>query len=506
MLIAYLDVADANLSIDERLRINQLSDEKEIGGILKTAAINELPNAESYATELHKVIGELSRASQGKTTPADLYKEIVWNMSGTPYSSISGMNIAKCFFAEKFQGVDEPVDLERIVITEGVSEGISTFFECGHFQPGDKVIAIEPFYPPYQLLADKYKLDLIPVPAHSSGYIARHPANILTTILHNWDESEKAKVKSIIVINPSNPTGGTLADDEYRAIIRLADGLPNCVICEDTVYSSFSSDFRYAHSACLTFKSKKNLPKPKNMPIITFTSVSKAEEQAGLRVGAAYINKSAEDVFRREGLLGKVEPRATTATELFARTKDAPAYHTHFPASSAQIRAAIVGTHDRLTGHTGEFREHLRAVRAELHKLFDVTVEDKKSQSNYYFWRNMLKYAEKYFDKRDISPELKSRVLAGLDIPEVILRCIEQEGVLVFDGATFFPKAGLPSCLRGTDYEQAYNAHYTKDFKPEMCIRVALANNSASVIIDAMEQLKYKTDEHIQELISACSA
>ena len=468
------------------------------------------PDAETRAANLHTVIDHLVTSSnvldsERSRFGADLLKGILGDLRGIRYGDITGLDSVKLYFKDVLKDVepglekkvsmaDEALAYKRFLVTQGVSQGIDTFFKSDHFNEGDYVIVTTPFYPPYQLLTKYKKLKIIAIPTDSAGRINMEALSALQQRIAQLSPRFRNKIKAMIAIDPSNPSGRLMSHKEKAKLAELRSLAPNMIFCEDAVYKLYAnSQFRHFSQV------------DKDAPVVTFYSVSKAEKFAGLRVGGMYVNRAAEAVLRREGVLKKVVSVEKNAFNYFAEQKGGPAYHTNQSATIAQIKAALCSTYERVTGNIEKFSKEKAVTRQKLFELFQISPKDRIKGSNYYFWLNVYEYVKmRVLNKPGYQLNEKDYVLKNLDVPELLLRAIERHGIVLFNGASFFPKTQMPKALRerGKNCEESYQHvyHITQKTRPEMYLRGALPNADSQTVIDAYTKLKSIIDERVGEL------
>ncbi len=467
-------------------------------------------SAEQRSDNLHRVIDHLVTASgivpqEHSKFGADLIKGILGDIRGTRYGDITGLDAIKLYFSSIMKNVEpeleknmsmseETMMYKRFLITQGVSQGIDTFFKSDHFNEGDYVIVTTPFYPPYQLLAKYKKLKIIVIPTDSAGRLDIKAVEALQQRIAQLSPRFKHKIKALITIDPSNPSGRVFSHKEKAKLAEFRKLAPNLIFCEDAVYKLYAnSEFRHFSQV------------DKDAPVMTFYSVSKAEKFAGLRVGGMYVNRAAEIVLRKQGVLKKIVNVEKSAFNYFAEQKGGPAYHTNQSATTAQIKAALCSTHDLITGNMERFSKEKAEIRQKLFELFQISPHDRIKGSNYYFWLNVHEYIRmRVLSKPGYKLLEKQYILENLDVPEILLRAIEMHGIVLFDGASFFPKTQMPYALKihGAEGEPSYQHIYDsiQKTKPEMYLRGALPNADSTTVIDAYTKLKAIIDERVEEL------
>lgn len=140
-------------------------------------------------------------------------------------------SIAK--FIEERDGY--PANPNNLFCTVGASAGVSTILTTLCTGPSTGILIPVPQYPLYT--ATLSLLNATPIP-----YYLNEQDSWSTDIAHLREETHLAKakginVKCIVVINPGNPTGASLKEEDIRAVIDLAKE-ENLVVMADEVYQT----------------------------------------------------------------------------------------------------------------------------------------------------------------------------------------------------------------------------------------------------------------------------
>lgn len=124
----------------------------------------------------------------------------------------------------------EKVPLDRVVVTSGLSEGLSFLFEA-MVDPGDNVLLPSPNYPLYSTLS------------RVLGGIEN-----LYSCDENWQPDVEdmrkrinSRTRAIVLINPNNPTGAVYPRKTLKAIIDLA-GEHDLPLIADEIYDQLILD------------------------------------------------------------------------------------------------------------------------------------------------------------------------------------------------------------------------------------------------------------------------
>ena len=153
-----------------------------------------------------------------------------------------------------------------VYICHGVTEALQIIF-AAYLSDGDEVLAPGPHYPPYmaypQVYGGKtveYRLD---------------PDNGWSIDMEDLKSKMNDKVKLLVLINPNNPTGNVISEDELDSIIDLASNYENCTIISDEIYDRLNFNGDHFSTAS----------RSQNVPVITLNGVSKVYYAPGWRIG-----------------------------------------------------------------------------------------------------------------------------------------------------------------------------------------------------------------------------
>ena len=157
-------------------------------------------------------------------------------------------------------------DPNDVYICHGVTEALQIIFAT-FLDPGDEVLAPGPHYPPYmaypQLFGGKtveYRLD---------------PDNNWKIDFDDLKAKMNDKVKLLVLINPNNPTGNVITQQEIEEIVDLASQWENCTIISDEIYDRLNFNGNHISTASIS----------SNVPVITLNGLSKVYYAPGWRIG-----------------------------------------------------------------------------------------------------------------------------------------------------------------------------------------------------------------------------
>jgi len=174
--------------------------------------------------------------------------------------------------------------LENICVCSGVTEALQSILTV-ILNPKDELLIPGPTYPQYSLITNVQ--DAKPVSYKCNEEEGWQP---------DVDDIRKKiskKTKSIVLINPNNPTGALYSKKVIKEIIDIA-GEHNLPIISDEIYDDMVFEDRQYATASLT----------NDVPIITFNGFSKVYLVPGWRIGYAMFHHNGEldeiqDVFMR---------------------------------------------------------------------------------------------------------------------------------------------------------------------------------------------------------------
>jgi N-succinyldiaminopimelate aminotransferase len=168
---------------------------------------------------------------------------------------------------QRFYGLAVDPDTE-VVVTTGATEAIAAAL-LGLVDPGDEVIALEPYYDSYAACIAMAGGVRVPVTLRPPGF--RLDTDALRAAV-------TARTKVILVNSPHNPTGMVLRDDELRAIADVACE-HDLVVVTDEVYEHLTyDDVRHVPLASLDGMRERTL---------TISSGGKTFSFTGWKVGWA---------------------------------------------------------------------------------------------------------------------------------------------------------------------------------------------------------------------------
>ena len=155
---------------------------------------------------------------------------------------------------------------DNVYICHGVTEALQIIF-AAFLNEGDIVLAPGPHYPPYmaypQLFGGKtieYRLS---------------PDNQWAIDFDDLNAKMNDRVKLLVLINPNNPTGNVITEDELKQILSITEKWPNCTILSDEIYDRLNFNGNHFSTASIS----------RETPVITLNGVSKVYYAPGWRIG-----------------------------------------------------------------------------------------------------------------------------------------------------------------------------------------------------------------------------
>jgi aspartate/methionine/tyrosine aminotransferase len=210
----------------------------------------------------------------GFKTPAHLVEAVDRAMRDghNGYVPSAGIEPARKAVAAEYTGRGMPVSPDRVVITQGTSEGIELALSV-LADPGDEVLVPTPTYPLYTAVLAKIGAKAV--------YYRTDPARDWQPDLDDIRSKISTATRAIVVIDPNNPTGAVYPENTRRALIAIAERT-GITILADEVYG----DVAFGGAAPLLGSLDPNAP------IISFSSLSKAYLAPGWRTGWLVVGRT----------------------------------------------------------------------------------------------------------------------------------------------------------------------------------------------------------------------
>ena len=168
------------------------------------------------------------------------------------------------------------VDAGRIVLTASSSESYALLFKL-LADPGDAVLVPAPSYPLFDYLV---RLEGLTPISYRSSYQPPGNWQLDTDSLDAAAETaarHSRRVAAIITVNPNNPTGAALDDDEAAALEQRC-AVHRAALIADEVFGDFVRRAPSAHVACMAAR-------PTQVPTFSLGGLSKSCGLPQLKVG-----------------------------------------------------------------------------------------------------------------------------------------------------------------------------------------------------------------------------
>jgi aspartate/methionine/tyrosine aminotransferase len=166
-----------------------------------------------------------------------------------------------------------PCSADDVYVTTGVTEALQLIF-AAFLQPGDKVLAPGPHYPPYmaypplfQASTVEYRLD---------------PDRGWSIDLQDVRSKMDDRVRLLVVINPNNPTGGIADRESLEGLLAIAREWPLCTVVADEIYDGLNYSGSHLSLASLS----------PDVPVIALNGVSKVYYAPGLMLVLALMGSA----------------------------------------------------------------------------------------------------------------------------------------------------------------------------------------------------------------------
>ncbi|KAH6894262.1 pyridoxal phosphate-dependent transferase [Thelonectria olida] len=255
-------VISANIGNPQQL------DQKPITFFRQVASILENPQLLQKEDDLINVLGY-------KTDVIERAKFLLSKIGSVgAYSASTGVpaireSVAK--FLERRDGY--PADPSKIYLSAGASSGVNTLLHVICAAPNTGILIPIPQYPLYTATLSLIDATCVPyLLDESTGW-----GTDLETIRSSYEKAKAdgVDVRCIVIINPGNPTGASLPEEDIRAVLEFANQ-ENLVVMADEVYQTnvFKGKF-HSFKAVLRRLQEENPGKYDGVELASLHSVSK---------------------------------------------------------------------------------------------------------------------------------------------------------------------------------------------------------------------------------------
>ncbi len=177
---------------------------------------------------------DLTVSNPTKALP-ELYPESLLAPLSSPRAlryepSPQGADSARRAISDSYRERGFSVDPDHIVLCASTSEAYSWLFQL-LADPGDEVLFPEPSYPLLPLLGQLASVEIVPYPLRFDGRFHVSLPELRAKIT--------AKSRATVVVNPNNPTGNYLRQDEALGLLTLC-ATHNLALVVDEVFSDYA--------------------------------------------------------------------------------------------------------------------------------------------------------------------------------------------------------------------------------------------------------------------------
>jgi len=212
----------------------------------------------------------LGRGDPDLDTPEHIIKTVQQAVrdQNVPVSPIAGLPALRTAVAEKLvaeNGLN--IGSDNVIITTGGQEGLFLLMQV-LLDPGDEVLVPDPRYTSYDQAIESAGAKIVMIPTDHDDAFNLRPESVEAAIT--------PKTKALLIVTPSNPTGGIVTEERLREIAEIAIK-HNLIVISDEIYEKFVYD-DWRHFSIGSVPGMENRT-------VTLNGFSKAYSMTGLRVG-----------------------------------------------------------------------------------------------------------------------------------------------------------------------------------------------------------------------------
>jgi aspartate/methionine/tyrosine aminotransferase len=159
-----------------------------------------------------------------------------------------------------------PATPDDVYVCHGVTEALQILFQAT-LEEGDVVLAPGPHYPPYMAYPQMYGAETIEYSLKSEQGWALDFDDIESKMNH--------QVRLFVLINPNNPTGAVVGQDDLDRLLAILEKWPNCILVADEIYDGLDFSNQQVSAASRSH----------SQPVVTMNGVSKVYYAPGWRIG-----------------------------------------------------------------------------------------------------------------------------------------------------------------------------------------------------------------------------
>lgn len=151
----------------------------------------------------------------------------------TAPTPVAGMPELREAIAEKLRRENGlSVGAENVIVTTGGQEGLFLIMQA-LLDPGDEVLVPDPRYTSYDEAIETAGGKIVMIPTdHDDAF---------NLPVESIEQAITPKTKALLIVTPSNPTGGIITEERARAIAEIAIK-HNLIVISDEIYEKFMYD------------------------------------------------------------------------------------------------------------------------------------------------------------------------------------------------------------------------------------------------------------------------
>lgn len=368
----------------------------------------------------------MDRPEAGGIFPADVIERARMILDNNPggmgaYTQSAGLPFirkAVADFINKRDGI--PVDMNRILLTDGASKGVQAVFTMLTNKENDGYMIPIPQYPLYSATIALYGAKQVNYLLDEGGGWELNEAELTASI----DAAKKTGIDpvAIAVINPGNPTGAVLSEKNIGMVIRFAKkhGL---AILADEVYQEnvYGKKLKFCSFARVLHEMGEH-----DVTLFSFHSVSKGFlGECGHRGGYLEVRNMPDDVYaelvklQSIGLCSNVDGQIVTYLMVAPPAKGSASHELY-----VRERDAILGDLKEKAGILGKGLNGIEGMKTGI-----------PQGAMYAFVKFELPH-RKGVELAKLTPEARLKYEAARD-SEYCLRLLEETGICVVPGSGF---------------------------------------------------------------------
>jgi aspartate/methionine/tyrosine aminotransferase len=341
----------------------------------------------------------------------------------THSSGIPFVRKAVADFISRRDGIE--ADRDHIILTDGASEGAQSVLIALIKNPEDGVMIPIPQYPLYSATLALYG------GAQIGYYLDEEcgwqPSEAILSDSYEEAVSQGINPKAIVVINPCNPTGSVVSDENIEMVIRFARRHSLSIIADEVYQENvYDSELRF-HS----FASIMNKMKESDVSLFSLNSVSKGYlGECGHRGGYLELRNVPDDVLDEFVKLGSIKLCANVSGQFTTYFLVSP------PQAGDESYATYVRERDAVLA---DLKAKAEILANGINAIPGMSVDIPRG-AMYAFVRFSLP-EEKEIDVPSMTSEERREYEAGRD-SRYCFALLEKTGICVVPGSGFGQKTG----------------------------------------------------------------